>query len=106
MIKLIITITKKLLFFSLILWCIYLIFITLEDLNDLIFHSYKTSRVFGDIHSKSFFDLDLIVKYSDHFWDIIAKSLVVWCLLFGAVIPYFIKIFSAIKTHFTGKTQR
>ena len=97
MIKLILTVIKKVALFLLILFCVYLIFLVLEDLNDLIFHSYKTRKVFWPFDNKHFLDLDYIVKYVDHFWAIITNSLVLWVLLFGAVIPYFIKLFRTIK---------
>ncbi len=87
-IKFLFIIAKKSIHFLEIMFCIYLIFLTLQDLNILIFHSYKTSALFDVLYDKGFFDLDLIVKYSEHYWDIIAKSLVVWLLLFCIIIPY------------------
>jgi hypothetical protein len=103
MIKIIFKAIKQVLLFLLILLSAYLIFLTLEDLNDLVFHSYKTKKVFWPFDNRHFFDLDLIVKYADHFWDIIAKSLVAIVLTFGAVIPYFTKLYRVIKTRFTRK---
>jgi hypothetical protein len=47
-----------------------------------------------------FLDLDLMVKYAEHFWAIITKSLVVICLIFGAVFPYLTKLYNTVKTRF------
>lgn len=100
MIKSIFTAIKELLLFLLILLTIYVIFLTLNQLYDLIFNSYKTKKVFWPFDNKHFFDLDLIVKYYEHFWEIITKSLVAIVLSFGAVTPYFTKLYNAIKTRF------
>lgn len=81
MTKLIFKIGKQVLLFLLILLCAYLIFLTLEGLND----------------------LDLMVKYAEHFWDIIAKSLVAFVLIFGAIIPYCTKLYSVVKKHLSCK---
>lgn len=103
MTKLIFKIGKQVLLFLLILLCAYLIFLTLEGLNDLVFHSYKTKRVFWPFDNQYFLDIDLMVKYAEHFWDIIAKSLVAFVLIFGAIIPYFTKLYSVVKKHLSCK---
>ena len=87
MIKVILSIAKKSIQIVFAIFCIYLIFICLQDLNILLFHSYETGRGFELLFSRGFFDVDLFVKYSGHYWDIIARSLVVIFLLLGAVIP-------------------
>ena len=98
MIKIIFTAIKQLLIFLLILLCGYLIFLALEDLNELVFDSYKTKKVFWPFDNRHFLDLDLMVKYAEHFWDIVAKSLVAIVLTFGAIIPYCTKLYRVIKT--------
>lgn len=98
MIKSIFTAIKELLLFLLVLLCAYLIFIVLEDLKELVFDSYETKKVFWPFDNRHFLDIDLMVKYTEHFWDIIAKSLVAIVLTFGAVIPYFTKLYNIVKT--------
>lgn len=100
MIKLIFTAIKQVLLFLLILLSVYVIFLVLEDLNELVFHSYETKKVFWPFDNKHFLDIDLMVKYAEHFWDIIAKSLVAIVLTFGAIIPYITKLYNTVKTRF------
>lgn len=100
MLKSIFTAIKQVLLFLLILLCAYLIFLALEDLKELVFDSYKTKKVFWPFDNQHFLDLDFVVKYAEHFWAIITKSLVVICLTFGAVTPYFTKLYNTVKTRF------
>lgn len=101
--KLLCNVVKQSLQFIFITFCVYAIYRSLEDLNYLVFHSYKTSKVFWPFDNRHFLDLDLIVNYAEHFWEIVVRVLLVITCSLGAVIPYITELYSRLKTRFTSE---
>lgn len=87
---------KKLAYFIGYIFCGYLISIILENLNELIFQSYQTSILFRKF-SEGYIDLDFIVKYWDHYWEIISSSMVLFVLFFGVMVPPFSNLVKIVR---------